>query len=266
MKIITYNVNGIRAVINKGFYQWLEQENPDVICVQETRAQPEQIDVLKFRELGYDSFINSARTKGYSGTAIFTKVQPLSVERNFGNAFDGSLFIDQYGDVLSEGRIIALEFPDFFLITIYVPNAKNDLSRLMLRYEVLDRKLLEYIARLEARKPVLLCGDFNVAHRALDLARPRENERSAGFTQEERESFENYMTHGMVDIFRHFYPETVKYTWWSMRLRARERNVGWRIDYFICSKKMIDKVKRTEILDEIAMSDHCPVLVELTMG
>ena len=263
MKIISYNVNGIRSAINKGFYEWLEQENPDVICLQETKAQPEQIDILKFKELGYDSFINSAQKKGYSGTAVFTKNQPLSVMQDFGNEFDKKIFIDQYGDVSREGRIITLEFSDFYLLTTYVPNAKNDLSRLALRHDIWDRKLLEYIAKLETRKPVLMCGDLNVAHKEMDLANPKQNEKNAGFTKEEREGFDNYMAHGLVDIFRHFYPETIKYTWWSMRMNARERNVGWRIDYFVCSKIFIDKIKKTAILDEVAMSDNCPVLVEL---
>jgi len=265
MKIISYNVNGIRSVINKGFYEWIEQENPDVICLQETKAQPEQIDILKFKELGYDSFINSAQKKGYSGTAIFTKIRPLSVVKDFGNEFDRKIFIDQYGDVSHEGRIITLEFFDFFLLTTYVPNAKSDLSRLALRHDVWDKKMLEYIAKLEIRKPVLMCGDLNVAHKEIDLTNPKQNEKNAGFTKEERKGFDNYMTHGLTDIFRHFYPTTIKYTWWSMRMKARERNIGWRIDYFVCSKNFIDKIKKTEILDEITMSDHCPIAIELAI-
>ena len=265
MKIISYNVNGIRSAINKGFYEWLEQENPDVICLQETKAQPEQIDILKFKELGYDAYINSAVKKGYSGTAIFTKILPLSVATNFDKKFDRSIFVDKYGDVSREGRIITMEFAGFFLLTTYVPNAKNDLSRLALRHDVWDRKLLEYIARLETRKPVLMCGDLNVAHKEIDLANPKQNEKNAGFTKEEREGFDNYMAHGLIDIFRYFYPETVKYTWWSMRSYARERNIGWRIDYFVCSKSFIDKIKTTEILDEITMSDHCPVKIEISV-
>lgn len=259
MKIISYNVNGIRSVIGKGFYEWLEAANPDVLCLQETKAQAEQIDVLKFKELGYDAYINSAQKKGYSGTAIFTKIPPLSVDCDFKNHFPETLFTDQYGNLLREGRIIAMEFPAFFLLTAYVPNAKNDLSRLAMRREVWDKKLLEYITLLEAQKPVILCGDLNVAHNEIDLANPKQNVKNAGFTPEEREGFNNFMAHGLIDIFRHLYPTKVQYTWWSMRARAREKNIGWRIDYFLCSQSFLPHIQSTEILDSIAMSDHSPV-------
>lgn len=265
MKIISYNVNGIRSAIGKGFYEWLEQENPDVICLQETKAQPEQIDILKFKELGYDAYINSAEKKGYSGTAIFSKIQPLSVTLDFDKKFDHQPFIDQYGNVQREGRITTLEFADFFLLTTYVPNAKNDLSRLALRHDVWDKKLLEYITLLETRKPVLMCGDLNVAHKPIDLVNPKQNEKNAGFTKEEREGFDNFVAHGLIDIFRHFYPDKIQYTWWSMRSNARAKNVGWRIDYFVCSQTLIDKIKSTAILDEVVMSDHCPVQVEVAV-
>ncbi len=264
MKIISFNLNGIRAAINKGLFEWLEQENPDILCLQETKAQPEQIDILKFKELGYDSYINSAQKKGYSGTAIFTKIQPISVECNFANAFAHTPFIDEYGNLLTEGRIIAMEFADFFLLTSYVPNAKNDLSRLAMRHNVWDVKLLEYIATLELQKPVVLCGDLNVAHNEIDLANPKQNIKNAGFTNEEREGFNNFMTHGLVDIFRRQNPEKVQYTWWSMRSGARARNVGWRIDYFLCSHNFFPRIKSTEILDNVIMSDHCPI--ELRVG
>jgi len=263
MRIFSYNVNGIRAAISKGFYEWLEQANPDVLCIQETKAQPEQIDLLKFKELGYDSYINSAQKKGYSGTAIFTKIKPISVALDFGNEFDSVTFSDRYGNLLREGRVITLEFEDFFLLNTYVPNAKGDLSRLAMRHDIWDKKMLEYISKLENRKPVLMCGDLNVAHNEIDLANPKQNEKNAGFTKEEREGFNNFVAHGLVDIFRYFYPETVKYTWWSMRVNARARGIGWRIDYFLCSKNFIDKIKSTEILDDVAHSDHCPVSVEV---
>ncbi|MDR0812320.1 MAG: exodeoxyribonuclease III, partial [Paludibacter sp.] len=262
MKIISYNVNGIRSAISKGFYEWLETENPDIICLQETKAQPDQIDILRFQELGYDSYINSAQKKGYSGTAIFSKIKPISIKLDFDKAFDGKQFIDSYGDVSREGRITALEFDSFFLLTAYVPNAKGDLSRLAMRHDVWDVRLLQYIAMLEQTKPVLMCGDLNVAHREIDLANPKQNEKNAGFTKEEREGFDNFVAHGLVDVFRHFYPDTVKYTWWSMRSNARANNVGWRIDYFVCSAGFTDKIKNTEILDAVTMSDHCPVSVE----
>lgn len=263
MRILSYNVNGIRAAIGKGFYEWLEAENPDIVCLQETKAQPEQIDLLKFKELGYDSYINSAQKKGYSGTAIFTKITPLSVSMNFGNTFEREVFADQYGNLLGEGRVITLEFDDFFLLNTYVPNAKSDLSRLAMRHDVWDRKLLEYINKLETQKPVLMCGDLNVAHREIDLANPKQNEKNAGFTKEEREGFNNFMAHGLVDVFRRFYPDTVKYTWWSMRSGARARGIGWRIDYFVCSQNLIDRIQSTTILDDVAHSDHCPVAVEI---
>lgn len=264
MKIISFNVNGIRSAINKNFFEWLAVENPDVICLQETKAQPDQIDILRFKELGYDAYINSAEKKGYSGTAIFSKQAPLNVAVDFGNYFDcADIFIDHYGNLQREGRIITLEFEDFYLLTTYVPNAKNDLSRLKIRHEVWDPKLLEYIKQLEKSKPVLMCGDLNVAHKEIDLANPKQNEMNAGFTKEEREGFDNYVANGLVDIFRHFYPDTIKYTWWSMRSKARERNIGWRIDYFVCSQHFIKRIKSTAILDEVVMSDHCPVLVEL---
>jgi len=263
MKIISFNVNGIRSALAKGFAEWLAQEKPDVVCLQEIKAQAEQIDLLLFKELGYDCFINSAQKKGYSGTAVFTKIQPLSVQTDFGNLFDKTIFVDSYGDLQREGRALTVEFPDFFLLTSYVPNAKSDLSRLAMRHEVWDKKLLSYIAHLEAKKPVLLCGDLNVAHREIDLANPKQNEHNAGFTKEEREGFDNLMAHGLVDVFRHFYPEKIQYTWWSMRQNARERNIGWRIDYFLCSAALIGKIRSTAILDDVVMSDHCPVVVEV---
>lgn len=266
MKIISFNVNGIRAAITKNFFDWLADENPDIICLQETKAQPEQIDILRFKELGYEPYINSAVKKGYSGTAIFSKVSPKSVTLDFNNAFEKDAFSDQYGDLLSEGRVIALEFDAFYLVTTYVPNAKSDLSRLQMRYNVWDKHMLEYLKMLEQNKPVLMCGDLNVAHKEIDLANPKQNTMNAGFTKEEREGFDNFVANGLVDTFRHFYPNTVKYTWWSMRSRAREKNIGWRIDYFLCSQSFIGRVKDAAILDQVVMSDHCPVTVELDLA
>jgi len=262
MKIISFNVNGIRAAIAKGLYEWIENENPDVLCVQETKAQPEQIDILTFKQLGYDCYINSAQKKGYSGTAIFTKIKPISVLYNFNNNFDNNIFVDIYGNTNKEGRLITMEFNDYYLLTLYVPNAKSDLSRLGLRYNIWDKKILEYVKILEKTKPVVLCGDFNVAHKEIDLANPKNNEKNAGFTKEEREGFYNFVNNGLIDVFRYFYPDLVKYTWWSMRLRARERNIGWRIDYFLSSKFFIDKIKTVEIMDNVVMSDHCPIKIE----
>jgi len=263
MKIITFNVNGIRSAIAKGFYEWLEKENPDIICIQETKAQPEQFDIIKTKELGYEAIINSAEKKGYSGTAIFTKQTPVTISYNFNKIFENDIFADQYGNVLREGRIITAEFEDFYLLTTYVPNAKQDLSRLKFRYNVWDKKILEYIKILEQKKPVICCGDLNVAHKEIDLANPKSNEKNAGFTKEEREGFDNFMNADLIDIFRHLYPQKVQYTWWSMRTLARERNIGWRIDYFLCSKSLIEKIKNVQILDQVVMSDHCPVLIEI---
>ncbi len=263
MKIISYNVNGIRSALNKGLADWLQEANPDVFCVQETKAQPEQIDVLLFKELGYDVFINSAQKKGYSGTAVFTKIKPLSVSIDFGKFFDYKDFADSYGNVLKEGRAITLEFTDFYLLNTYVPNAKSDLSRLNLRYEIWDKKVPDYIHCLEKTKPVLWCGDLNVAHREIDLANPKSNTKNAGFTKEEREGFDNFVNGGLIDVFRHFYPDKIQYTWWSMRGNARAKNVGWRIDYFLCSDSFINRIKDIRILDEVMYSDHCPVCLEI---
>lgn len=182
---------------------------------------------------------------------------------DFDKKFDTELFSDSYGNLTREGRLITAEFQDFYLLTAYVPNAKNDLTRLAIRHDVWDKKLLEYIQMLELTKPILLCGDLNVAHREIDLANPKQNEKSAGFTVEERQGFDNFMNHGLIDTFRHFYPDTVKYSWWSMRMNARQRNVGWRIDYFVCSQALIAKIQDAFILDQVIMSDHCPVMVEI---
>jgi exodeoxyribonuclease-3 len=263
MKLVSFNVNGIRAAINKGLLEWLEKEQPDVLCLQEIKAHPEQIPVLDFEALGYKAHINSAEKRGYSGVAVFSKIEPKSVSCNFDEYFDNKIFTDDYGDMTKEGRIIAVEFDNFYLINTYVPNAKNDLSRLEIRHDVWDKKLLKYIQILEKTKSVVICGDMNVAHQAIDLANPKQNEKNAGFTKEEREGFENLMQHGLIDIFRHFYPNKIQYTWWSMRLKARERNIGWRIDYFLCSHSFINKIESIEILDQIAMSDHCPVEVKI---
>ncbi|MDR1739824.1 MAG: exodeoxyribonuclease III, partial [Bacteroidales bacterium] len=265
MKIITYNVNGIRSVLNKGFMEWLQAENPDVICLQEIKAQKEQIDIFAFEELGYQCYINSAEKKGYSGTAIFTKIPPLSVNLDFDNMLKAqtatqdstqNIFTDTYGNANREGRLITLELPNFYLITAYVPNAKTDLSRLTFRHDIWDKKLLEYLKFLENKKPIILCGDLNVAHKEIDLANPKQNVKNAGFTPQEREGFDNYMENELTDLFRHFYPDKIQYTWWSMRSNARAKNIGWRIDYFIASNALVNKIKDIKILDEVTMSDH----------
>ena len=259
MKIISFNVNGIRAAISKGLYEFVEKSSPDIICLQETKAQPEQIDSFKWQELGYECIINSAEKKGYSGVATFTKIKPLKTSYNFDNQFKSDIFTDQFGNILKEGRIITTQFENFYLLNTYVPNSKDELARLSIRHDVWDKKILEYIKFLEKTKPVICCGDFNVAHKEIDLANPKTNEKNAGFTKEEREGFTNFMNADLIDIFRYFYPEKIQYTWWSMRMKARERNVGWRIDYFLCSSQFINNVIDIKILDEVQGSDHCPI-------
>jgi exodeoxyribonuclease-3 len=263
LKIISFNTNGIRAALNKGLFAWLETTDADIVCIQETKAQPEQIDTKAFESLGYHCYINSAEKKGYSGTAIFTKIKALTVSFNFNDEIDIRNLTDNYGNIAKEGRIITAEFDDFFLITTYVPNVKSDLTRLDIREKQWDKILLEHISILEKRKPVVICGDLNVAHKAIDLTYPKQNEGNAGYTKEERQGFENFMQYGLVDIFRQLHPDTVKYTWWSMRTRAKDKNIGWRIDYFLCSNSFMDKIIDSEILDYINMSDHCPVLLEV---
>lgn len=283
MKIISWNVNGLRAILKKGDLQRLiEDYAPDVICLQETKAKQGQAEV-DFAE--YTEYWNSARRAGYSGTATFTKIPALRAQNNmskqgreavealpiFAQDFmqEDSLeqtqpvTLDEFGDVLEEGRVLTTEFEDFYLVNVYVPNAKSDLERLKLREEVWDPMLLEYLQRLEEQKPIVCCGDFNVAHQEIDLARPQQNRGNAGFTDEERRGMDNYLKAGFVDIFRKVYPEKVQYSWWSYRARAREKGVGWRIDYFLISKALEARVKKVEILDVVMGSDHCPVLLEL---
>jgi exodeoxyribonuclease III len=234
-----------------------------VICLQETKAQPEQVDLeLK----GYKQFWHSADKKGYSGTAIFTKVPPLAVHyglpAEFANQF---VLTDRYGDTTREGRVLALEFNTFFLVTVYTPNAKDDLSRVPLR-TAWDPAFLAYLKKLEIKKPVVACGDFNVAHTELDLARPKENLGKKGFTTEERAGFSAFMAAGFVDTFRHCYPDRPgQYTWWSHWGNARSKNVGWRIDYFIASAALASCVTDAAIHSDITGSDHCPVTLEVTI-
>ena len=263
MKLISWNVNGIRAVHKKGlFVPFVQKEKPDVICLQETKAEQGQavIDLS-----GYEEYWNSAEKKGYSGTAIFTKEKPLAVilglpekiAEKYGLANDG------YGNPNTEGRVIAAEFSDFFVVTVYTPNAKADLSRLKLRHEQWDPAFLAFLKDLDKKKPVIFCGDLNVAHTEDDLANPKENEGEHGFTKEEREGIDKIIDAGFVDTFRHFTP-TGKgyYTWWSNWSNSRARNVGWRIDYVFVSKRLVPKLKSAHILPEVMVSDHCPVGVE----
>lgn len=262
MRIFSWNVNGLRAVLKKGaFQEFLAKYDPDIICLQETKAKQGQaeVDLTEYEEIW-----NSAERAGYSGTAIFTKVHPLSVrfgmfdEQN--EKFD---WLDQFGDVRTEGRLVTAEFDDFYLVNTYVPNAKDSLERLEFRKNVWDPALLAYMQELEKTKPVILCGDMNVAHEEIDLARPKQNVGHAGFTDEERLGMANYLAAGFVDSFRFKNPEKVKYSWWSYRGQARANNVGWRIDYFLLSDSLKDKIVEADICDEVMGSDHCPVMIEV---
>jgi exodeoxyribonuclease-3 len=264
MKIYSWNVNGIRAVVNKGLFQkFISEHDPDILCLQETKAEQGQalIDLPEYKEY----WNSSTRKKGYSGTAIFTKVEPLSVDyglplklaKQFG------LADDDYGDPNTEGRIVTAEFEDFYLVTVYTPNSKSDLSRLSLRHKNWDPAFLTYIKILEQRKPVIFCGDLNVAHTEDDLANPKPNIGKYGFTDEEREGFDKLLGGGFVDTFRMFTKGNGHYSWWTHWANARSRNVGWRIDYFLVSKVLKNRIQNAEIHADVMGSDHCPVSIEL---
>lgn len=249
MKLISWNVNGLRACVGKGFYESIVALDADVVCLQETKLQAGQIDLALE---GYETYWNYADKKGYSGTAIFTRRHPLSVTYGLG--------IDLHDH---EGRIITAEYEDFYLVTAYVPNSQDGLRRLDYRQQW-DKDLRAYLKELETRKPVVLCGDLNVAHREIDLKNPKSNRKNAGFTDEEREGFQQLLDAGFVDTFRHFYPDqTDIYSWWSYRFRAREKNAGWRIDYFVVSEALRPLLESAAIHTEIFGSDHCPVEVVL---
>lgn len=263
MKLITWNVNGIRAVHNKNlFAPLLENENPDVICLQETKAESHQspLDLPQYKE-----FWNSSKgRKGYSGTAIFTKENPIQVLYNFPELITKKYnLVDQYGDPNTEGRVIAIELDKYFIVTVYTPNSKADLSRLPLRETNWDPAFLEYVKHLEKSKPVIFCGDLNVAHTADDLANPKANERTHGFTVEERSGIDKIIESGFTDTFRLFTQGNGHYTWWSNFARSRERNVGWRIDYWFVSQELKNKIISCKILTDHKGSDHCPVVLEI---
>ena len=252
MNIISFNVNGIRAVVGKTFITDMQALNPDIICLQETKATPEQVQDAVVDLKGYHVFASSAERKGYSGTAILSKTNPLNVTYGIG--------ILEHD---TEGRVICAEYQDFFLITVYVPNSGSELLRLAYR-QTWDAAFLAYLKNLELQKPVLVCGDFNVAHQAIDLARPKENyNKAAGYMQEEIDGMNAYVSAGLIDTFRVLNPDTVKYSWWSYRAGARQKNVGWRIDYFLASATLQPVIKEAFILNDILGSDHCPVGVAL---
>jgi len=251
MKLISWNVNGIRAALNKGLADFLSTEDPDILCLQETKAREEQVELpLEFGT--YKAYWNSADKAGYSGTAIFTKQAPIRVSCGFG--------IEEHD---KEGRVITMEFEDFHLVNVYTVNAQDGLRRLDYRLEW-DAAFRQHVNALALTKPVIFCGDLNVAHHEIDLARPKDNHKSAGFSDEERASFGELLSSGFIDTYRHLYPEqTGAYSWWSYRAGARERNVGWRIDYFAVSPALIERVKDASILPHVHGSDHCPVRLVL---
>ena len=264
MKLYSWNVNGIRAVINKGeFQKFVDAEDPDVICLQETKASRDQfeIDLPQY----YEHFFSAVK-KGYSGTAILSKIKPLRYIDGFPEDIIEKYAVtgDTYGDPNAEGRVIAAEFEKYWIVTVYTPNSKGDLSRLELRHKHWDKAFLAYLKQLEVTKPVLTCGDLNVAHQEIDLARPKDNVGKHGFTNEEREGFEAFINAGFVDTFRSLHPDkTDGYSWWTHWANARERNVGWRIDYWLASRNIASSVTQASIHADQLGSDHCPVSIEL---
>ena len=261
--IYSWNVNGIRATLKKGaFGSFIKKCNPDILCIQETKAKQGQAEV----DLpDYEELWNSATRPGYSGTAIFTKTPPLSISYNLPEEIISAYANceDTYGNPLSEGRVLTAEYAKFYLVTVYTPNSKPDLSRLALREKIWDPAFLDYLKSLEKTKPVIVCGDFNAAHTAIDLARPSDNEQNAGYTPEERQGITNIIAAGFIDTFRFLHPSDQKYSWWTWRANARARNIGWRIDYFFISKSLEKYLKSAEIHDDIEGSDHCPVSIRL---
>lgn len=249
MKLVSWNVNGIRAVLNKGFHEFLATAQADIVCLQETKAREEQVGA-KFD--GYFAYWNSAERPGYSGTAIFSKTEPLDVRHGIG--------VDEHD---KEGRVITAEYPDFFLVNVYVPNSGRELLRLGYRTEAWGPAFLQYLKTLEKTKPVVFCGDLNVAHKEIDLARPKANVKNAGFTPQERASFDTYIAAGFLDTFRELEPAGGHYTWWSYMGSARAKNIGWRIDYFCISPSLRPLLREAFIWPQVMGSDHCPVGVVL---
>jgi exodeoxyribonuclease III len=263
MKLYSWNVNGIRAVVKKGVFQtFVQTHQPDILCLQETKAERGQIEI----DLpDYCEYWNSAVKKGYSGTAIFARQQPIAVTNGFPEDFAKRFkFADELQrDSAEEGRVITAEFEKFFVVTVYTPNTKDDLSRLRLRHEHWDPAFLAYCKQLEKKKPVIFCGDLNVAHTEFDLANPKSNRGKKGFTDEERGGFQNFLDAGFIDTFRLFKQGNGHYTWWTHFANARARNVGWRIDYFLVSASLRDSIKAADIYPDVMGSDHCPVSVTL---
>ncbi len=248
MKLISWNVNGLRACAQKGFYEFLHESNADVFCIQESKMQEGQHDFLTEH---YHIYMNSAERKGYSGVITFSKTEPLSVTKGIG--------IEEHDH---EGRVLTCEYEHFYVVNCYTPNSKEELARLSYRMEWEDA-FRAYLKKLEETKPVILCGDLNVAHEEIDLKNPKTNHKNPGFSDEERQKFSELLDAGFIDTFRMLYPDTVKYSWWSYRFNSRAKNIGWRIDYFVVSECLKDKVKDAMIFDEVYGSDHCPIGLEI---
>lgn len=249
MKLISWNVNGLRACLKKGFADFAANSGADVICLQEVRALPDQVEI---DIPGYSMFWNPALKRGYSGTAILTKAQPLAVYPGMGIA-----------ELDTEGRVLTAEYEDFFVVTVYTPNVQRELTRLDLRQNQWDPQFLKFVRKLEKKKPVIFCGDLNVSHKEIDLANPKPNRGNAGFTDEERAGFDRILKAGFIDTFREFETDGGHYTWWSNRKGVRERNIGWRIDYFLISGVLRPRLARAAILPEVLGSDHCPITISV---
>lgn len=255
LHLVSWNVNGIRAIIKKDFIKDIRELAPDVLCLQETKGQPEEVKNALQLLPEYKVFVNSSKErKGYSGTAILSKTEPLNVTYDLG--------IEEHDQ---EGRVISAEFEHFFLVTVYTPNSGEGMKRLEYR-TTWDEAFKDHVVALESKKPVIVCGDLNVAHQEIDLARPKPNfNKTSGYTQQEIDGLDNLLAEGFYDTFRHFYPDEVKYSWWNYKFRARERNVGWRIDYFVASESLKESIKSSEIYNERMGSDHCPVGVKISL-
>ena len=253
IRIITWNINGIRASVKKGFYDKVKELNPDILCLQETKAGNDIVEAIAEGLDGYRLYVNSAVKPGYSGTAVFTRIKPLSHKYDMG--------IEEHDQ---EGRLITVEYKGFYLVNVYTPNSGDGLKRLDYR-EKWDNDMYEYLKKLASEKPLIFTGDLNVAHEPIDLARPKDNyNKSAGYTQREIDGFKKFLTLELLDTYRHFNGDKIQYTFWNQRFRARERNVGWRIDYFMVSRQIIEQVKSAYILDEVMGSDHCPAGIEVS--
>jgi exodeoxyribonuclease-3 len=254
MKLLSWNVNGIRAAYRKGLFDWFKKESPDILCLQEIKANPEQIPPYLRNTPGYYSYFNSAERKGYSGVATYTKEKPLEIKKGFG--------IDKYD---KEGRILITEYSSFIILNIYFPNGKKNKERLEYKLKFYDT-FLSYSDNLKAKgKSIIACGDFNTAHKEIDLTHPKQNETRSGFLPIERAWIDNYIDHGYVDTFRHFNKNPNQYTWWDLKTRSRDRNVGWRIDYFFANKEFISNIKRAFIMQDVLGSDHCPIGLEINI-